>query len=80
MTILSITAHNEPVELIKEQPETGNIISGAQDNLVKIFDSETGVCLKILDGHKNTIINFVQLDKDSILTSSADKTIKIWSL
>ena len=78
--VSSITAHSEPVQILKEQPDTGYIISGGQDNLVKIFDSENGSCLKILDGHKNTIINFVQIDNEKILTASADKTIKVWDL
>ena len=78
--ILSISAHTEPVELLYESPYTGDIITGSQDNLVKIFNVDNGTCVKILEGHKNTIINVIQLDENSILTASVDKTIKIWTI
>ena len=78
--ILSISAHTEPVELLYESPFTGDIISGSQDNLVKIFNVDNGNCIKILEGHKNTILNVVQLDENNILTASVDKTIKIWTI
>ena len=78
--ILSISAHTEPVELLYESPYTGDIITGSQDNLVKIFNVDNGACVKILEGHKNTIINVIQLDENSILTASVDKTIKIWTI
>ena len=76
--ILSITAHTEPVELLYESPFTGDIITGSQDNLVKMFNVDNGTCNKILEGHKNTILNIVQLDENNILTASVDKTLKIW--
>ena len=78
--ILSISAHTEPVELLYESPFTGDIITGSQDNLVKMFNVDNGTCLKILEGHKNTIINVIQLDENNILTASVDKTIKIWTI
>ena len=78
--ILSINAHTEPVELLYESPFTGDIITGSQDNLVKIFKVDNGTCIKILEGHKNTILNVVQLDENNILTASVDKTIKIWTI
>jgi F-box and WD-40 domain protein 1/11 len=78
--ILSINAHTEPVEMLYESPFTGDIISGSQDNLVKIFKADNGTCIKILEGHKNTVLNIVQLDENNILTASVDKTIKIWTI
>ena len=78
--ILSINAHTEPVELLYESPFTGDIITGSQDNLVKIFKVDNGTCIKILEGHKNTILNVVQLDENNILTASVDKTIKILTI
>ena len=78
--ILSISAHTEPVELLYESPFTGDIITGSQDNLVKIFKVDNGTCIKVLEGHKNTILNVVQLDENNILTASVDKTVKIWTI
>ena len=78
--IFSINAHTEPIELLYESPFTGDIISGGQDNLVKLFKIDDGNCIKILEGHKNTILNVIQLDENNILTASVDKTIKIWTI
>jgi WD40 repeat protein len=80
MPILSINAHSEPVEFLYESPFTGDIITGSQDNLVKIFKVDSGTCVKILEGHKNTILNVIQLNENNILTASVDKTIKIWTI
>ena len=76
--ISSIKAHDEPIELLFESPFTGDIISGSQDNLIKIFKVDSGECIKILEGHKNTVLYVYQLDENSVLTSSVDKTVKIW--
>ena len=78
--ILFFNAHTEPVELLYESPFTGDIITGSQDNLVKIFKPDNGACVKILEGHKNTILRVLQLDDSNIFTASVDKTVKIWTI
>ena len=61
-------------------PFTGNIISGSQDNLIKIFNADNTTCIKILKGHNNTVLYVSQIDPNNILTISVDKTVKIWSI
>ena len=78
--ILFFNAHTEPVEFLYESPFTGDIITGSQDNLVKIFKPDNGACVKILEGHKNTILRVQQLDDSNIFTASVDKTVKIWTI
>ena len=45
--------------MLYESPFTGYIITGYQDNLIKIFKIDNGVCIKILKGHKNAILDVV---------------------
>ena len=78
--IMSIKAHDEPIEILYESPFTGDIISGSQDNLVKIFKIDNWNCIKILEGHKNTVLFISQIDENTIFTSSVDKTVKIWNI
>ena len=81
--INSIKAHDEPIEIIYESPFTGEIISGSQDGLVKIFKADNYTnytCVKILKGHNNSILSVQQIDENNILTSSVDKTVKIWKI
>ena len=75
-----IPAHSEPTEVIYMSPFTGNIISGSQDNLIKIFNADNTTCIKILKGHNNTVLYVSQIDPNNILTISVDKTVKIWSI
>ena len=78
--IMSIKEHDEPIEILYESPFTGDIISGSQDNLVKIFKIDNWNCIKILEGHKNTVLFISQIDENTIFTSSVDKTVKIWNI
>ena len=77
---MTINAHNEPIEVLYESPFTGEIFSGSQDNLVKIFNPNNGTCTKILEGHKNTILYITLLQEKVVITTSVDKTVKIWEI
>ncbi|MHC1590710.1 MAG: WD40 repeat domain-containing protein, partial [Candidatus Helarchaeales archaeon] len=57
------------------------IISGSADRTIKIWDVETGSCLRTLFGHSDAIISVaVTRDGKRIVSGSADKTIKVWDL
>ena len=55
-----------------------SISTGTQNN-AKIFQMGTGKCIDLF-GHKGTVSDvFYSLDSNQIVTSSYDKTIKIWN-
>ncbi|MCK4650541.1 WD40 repeat domain-containing protein, partial [Candidatus Babeliales bacterium] len=59
------------------------LASGSDDKTIKIWDIETGQCIKILMGHTEFIraVKFHPNPKLKILASgSNDKTIKIWNI
>lgn len=56
------------------------IISVSTDKTIKIWDINTGTCLKTLEGH-NDCVTSVYLVKDNLIISGSwDYTIKIWNI
>src|SRR5437762_3119905 len=57
------------------------IISGSNDNSIKIWDLETGECIHTLLGHHRSVISVcLTSDNKKIISGSRDKSIKIWDL
>ena len=56
------------------------IISGSYDDkTIKIWDANTGECLKALEGHLDSIFSVAYSpDGTKIISGSADETVKIW--
>jgi WD40 repeat protein len=57
--------------------DKGYIISGSNDNTIRIWDKNTGKCIRILEGHDNWI-NTLVADEGYIISGSYDNTIRIW--
>jgi len=55
-----------------------NIISGSEDSYLRIWDSETGKCKQILEGHTGSI-TCVSTFKHTIISGSTDHNIRVWS-
>ena len=55
------------------------IVSVQQDRTVRIWETATGKCLKVLEGHSDFVqaLQFHQIDK-FIVSGSDDKTVRIW--
>jgi len=52
--------------------------SSADENSIKIWDFHTGMCLRTLIGHKNTISALIAVNEEILASSSYDFTVKIW--
>lgn len=56
------------------------LASGSRDATIKIWDLNTGLCVKTLFGHTDYILSLAKLKENSLIASgSADLTIKIWN-
>ena len=57
------------------------IISGSADKTIRMWDIETGQCLRTFSGHTNWV-NSVALfsDNSKMVYGSHDKTIKLWDI
>ncbi|MEE0888922.1 MAG: hypothetical protein U0L57_01780, partial [Bacteroidales bacterium] len=63
-------------------PDGTKIISGSVDDAtVKIWDANTGECLKTLKEHLDSVWSVAfSPDGTKIISGSADYTIKIWGI
>lgn len=59
--------------------ETPIIISGSLDNTIKVWDMNTGKCIRTLFGHVEGVWSLAY-DTLRILSGSHDKTVRVWDL
>ena len=57
---------------------SGNIISGAMDKTVKVWDTTSGKCVKTLTGHESSVLALLALPSGGFLSGSADHTVRRW--
>ena len=53
------------------------IVSGSYDKTLKVWDQQTGKCIRTLEGHKHAVY-CVASHGDYIVSGSFDSTLKIW--
>ena len=77
----TLIGHNNAVFSVAFNTDATQIVSGSADSTIKIWDSETGLCLKTLTGHNNWVRSVAfNTDATQIISGSDDNTIKIWDI
>ncbi|KAF9209507.1 hypothetical protein BGZ49_003621 [Haplosporangium sp. Z 27] len=54
------------------------LITGSYDNTAKVWNIETGECLRTLKGHA-LCVRALRFDEAKLITGSMDRTLKIWN-
>ena len=60
--------------------EGGRLASGSADQMIKIWNLATGVCVATLEGHGGTVYSLAVLEGGRLASGSVDifDNIKIW--
>ncbi|MDZ4859590.1 MAG: protein kinase, partial [Candidatus Hydrogenedentes bacterium] len=77
---LAYEAHQDAVTAITCSRDGRLLLTGSEDNTVRMWDRATGVCIRAFEGHQNSItsVHFTP-DAQIAMSSSQDRTIKLWN-
>lgn len=76
---LNVPVRASPVTL-SSVLSPGRLATGSQDQTLRVWDVDTGECMKVLSGHTDTI-RCLQVLRDGFLASgSKDRSIRIWHI
>ena len=75
-----LPAHSDPVTAVDFNRDGSLIVSSSYDGLCRIWDSNSGQCLKTLIGENNPPVSFVRFSPNArfILAGTLDHTLKLW--
>lgn len=69
--------HIRGLACVQIYPNCRTIISGGNDNTIRMWDVLSGRCVKILEGHRE-LVRSLDICNGRIVSASYDQTIKIW--
>ncbi len=75
-----LRAHQDSVTSLEFGPNGKTFLSASCDRSIKIWDSSSGLVLTSLHGHSAEVSGARFLDEVTVISSSFDKTVRIWSL
>ena len=55
------------------------IVSGSMDHTIRVWDMQTGRCLRVLEGHR-ALVGLMQLRGDILVSGAADHTLRAWNV
>ena len=72
--------HQGTVLSVCVSPCGKRIISGSADETIKMWDIDTGACIRTLEGHSDEVRSVcVSPGGKHIISGSADETVKVWN-
>ncbi|MCA8986669.1 MAG: protein kinase [Planctomycetaceae bacterium] len=78
---MKLTGHTGPIRSVRFSPDSGLLISGSQDNSVKVWDAKSGAPIKTFRGHDSAVRGCIMTrDLRSVLSCSEDHLVIRWSV
>ncbi|MDB9311236.1 hypothetical protein PN471_21915, partial [Aphanizomenon sp. CS-733/32] len=76
-----LEGHSSLVRSVAWSGDSLTLASGSDDKTVKLWDVQTGDCVRTLEGH-SSLVNSVAWSGDSLTLASGsdDKTVKLWDV
>ncbi|XP_045213693.2 F-box and WD repeat domain containing protein 10B-like isoform X2 [Mercenaria mercenaria] len=74
-----ITGHAGSIRCVHILEKQGLVLSGSYDTSIRMWSVNTGHCLKIFRGHRDTVLTIRTLG-DLLISGSKDKSCKVWDM
>jgi WD40 repeat protein len=71
------TGHSDGFNCLIEL-KNGYLASGSLDETIKIWNTETGDCIKTFSGHSDSVNCLISLKNGYFASGSSDNTINLW--
>jgi len=79
--VKTLSGHSGSVWSVAISPDGQTLVSGSEDQTIKIWNLTTGQLSRTLSGHSDTVRSLALSQDGKILASgSGDRTIKLWDL
>ena len=71
--------HENEISKIQFNPQGNKIITASSDKTCRVWNTDTGQEVQVLDGHEDEIFSCAfNYEGDTIITGSKDNTCRIW--
>ena len=60
--------------------ESIKLVSGSGDHRIKIWNTDSGACLRSLTGHSDSVTSLQSLPNNLLASGSEDRSIRVWSI
>ena len=76
----SIPAHSDPVTCVDFNKDGSMMLSSSFDGLVRLWDTETGKCLRTIIDNNNPPVSLAKFSPNGkfVLTGALDGQLKVW--
>ncbi|KAH6724991.1 hypothetical protein BKA61DRAFT_537097 [Leptodontidium sp. MPI-SDFR-AT-0119] len=78
----TLEGHSGPVYSVAFSPDsTQVVVSGSNDNVVRLWDTATGAPLQTLEGHSGSVYSVAfSPDGTQVVSGSEDHTVRLWDI
>lgn len=78
-TVATLRGHNETVTSVSFTFDENLLISASEDKTLRLWNVDSGKCLKIMTGHTRRIQHVACSHENTIASASWDNTIRLWN-
>lgn len=78
---MSLNGHEGEIVSLSFSAEGDKIVTGSFDHTARIWDVNSGKCIRVLDDHQGEISSTqFEFSGEFVATGSVDRTCKIWDV